>query len=829
MIIIAILLCGGITPSTKAGIHYVNTNQNIQAVIDIAQQGDTVLLTPSTHYISQQLVITNSIMLLGCSDGSVIHAQNSTRCIYLNHTNAVIYGLTITQGYITEGFGAGIHCEAGLIQNCTITSNTLEYAGDEFSGGGVYLSGAGIISNCVITANSADYGGGIYCDAQSIVTDSKIEGNTANDYGGGVYCRSTVKRCEISDNEASSGSGVYLSSGLLDSCTIHGNTSERYGAGVCANAKVWNSTIYDNHAGKAGGGIYSTSPRTDIRHCTITDNSAVQEGGGIYIKYKQEDIANSIVYSNSSPASPNVRLPVPGSPFSYCISDPAQPGTGNFSSDPLFINPANDNYRLQPNSPCVDSCPADTELSYDLEKNLRPIDGMGSGNPLSDMGAYELSNTNITSTYQVGISASPVEYGNAWPLQYGTHDIATGKIVIASVPAINETGNSRSICMGWTGSGSIPASGLTNDVTFIVNQPSTLEWIWQLQHLISVDSPLALVSGATNGYANDALELTVDCIPTNGFSFHHWEIDGLYAGKERPLYRTLSSPLDIRAVCEPIDTQTCMVDFDPSPWPGIGRNIDYWTEGGIYFTNSAGMGLYNREDSLRPDNGTAYLSPGQRYEPWTCIYPNCEGLIGISSLDAAEYSTVYHESTVSMIGHKPDGTTLTNTFQLDGVIDGFGGVEDFEHFSFPSNFTGFTVIELPHSGYSLDNIAFTIETPDSDNDQMNDAWEIAFFGTATNDANSNADGDQHLDWEEWLTGSNPVNSDDIFTIQINHEASGETKVEWNSISNRMYTIWSKLSLTNEWLPLLTMPGTGSNMSHISEISTNRFFKVEVSE
>jgi hypothetical protein len=43
----------------------------------------------------------------------------------------------------------------------------------------------------------------------------------------------------------------------------------------------------------------------------------------------------------------------------FNISDPNSPtiisGTGVITSDPLFIDPANNNYNLSPSSPCIDA------------------------------------------------------------------------------------------------------------------------------------------------------------------------------------------------------------------------------------------------------------------------------------------------------------------------------------------------------------------------------------------------------------------------------------------------------------------------------------------
>src|SRR6185503_7871119 len=65
-------------------------------------------------------------------------------------------------------------------------------------------------------------------------------------------------------------------------------------------------------------------------------------------------------------------------------------GFGNITNAPLFVNFAAGNYRLRPDSPCID---AGTNLSAsitnDLDGRPRPLDGNGDGLAAFDMGAYE--------------------------------------------------------------------------------------------------------------------------------------------------------------------------------------------------------------------------------------------------------------------------------------------------------------------------------------------------------------------------------------------------------------------------------------------------------
>jgi hypothetical protein len=86
----------------------------------------------------------------------------------------------------------------------------------------------------------------------------------------------------------------------------------------------------------------------------------------------------------------------------------------------------------------------------------------------------------------------------------------------------------------------------------------------------------------------------------------------------------------------------------------------------------------------------------------------------IISVDLAEYSTVVPDPvTVQFIGYYSDGSTITTSFTTDGVIDGTGPMADFQTFNFNQNWSGLTRVEIPTSGWSLDNLVVSVPEPSS--------------------------------------------------------------------------------------------------------------------
>ncbi len=77
--------------------------------------------------------------------------------------------------------------------------------------------------------------------------------------------------------------------------------------------------------------------------------------------------------------------------LNYCCTTPLpDSGSGNITNEPAFVDLEAGNFRLRPDSPCID---AGTDLSAlltsDLDSNPRPLDGNGDGVAVFDIGAYE--------------------------------------------------------------------------------------------------------------------------------------------------------------------------------------------------------------------------------------------------------------------------------------------------------------------------------------------------------------------------------------------------------------------------------------------------------
>jgi hypothetical protein len=82
------------------------------------------------------------------------------------------------------------------------------------------------------------------------------------------------------------------------------------------------------------------------------------------------------------------------------------------------------------------------------------------------------------------------------------------------------------------------------------------------------------------------------------------------------------------------------------------------------------------------------------------------------SIDLGEYySTTNTDQTIVFIGRKPGGATVNASFDLDLLADGPGGIDDFQNFTFPPEFSNIVQLEVPNTRWRFDNLTFSTVVP----------------------------------------------------------------------------------------------------------------------
>jgi uncharacterized delta-60 repeat protein len=348
------------------------------------------------------------------SENSAAHG-GAVRCYSSNPT---ITDCTFNGNSATEEVGGAVGCEdsSPTITNCTFSGNSAVDGGGAV---GCWFSSSPTITDCTFSGNSASgttygYGGAVFCLTSSpTFTNCTISGNSA-DSGGGVYCNSNssprITNCIFSQNSAvGDGGGVRCydsSSPTITDCTFSENSAGDGGAVSCNNSSptITNCTFSENLAsgtyGCGGAVCCSDSSSPTITNCTFSGNSAAGiygYGGAVFCMVSSPTITNCILWNNSATGGGNeIYIYDSSSSVTLNNSDVTSGGyggeTGNITenscihSDPLFVNAAGGNYRLQGTSPCIDSgdntlVPAG--ITTDLDGNLRIQNGT------VDLGAYE--------------------------------------------------------------------------------------------------------------------------------------------------------------------------------------------------------------------------------------------------------------------------------------------------------------------------------------------------------------------------------------------------------------------------------------------------------
>jgi len=354
----------------------------IQAGIDSAGAGDTVLLSPGTFsgagnrnvdFKGKAITVESS----GGAEFTIIDCGDVGRGFIFRsgeETSSILRGVGIVNGYHAV-FGGAVYCvkASPTIENSIFFGNQ---AG--FRGGAIYCD----TSSAVITGNSfegndAAYGGALWCSGGSslAITANEFQSNSAGISGGALACRAsspTIGENRFTENSATNdGGAIYCDQGSgpnVSLSTFTGNTAEGNGGGIGllqSNVTIEHDLFTGNGA-TLGGGVYCDNFSAGaIQYNTFDENSASSgTGAAIYCtNYSAPPISNNIVVN--SPVGNAVDSKNDSAPLITCCcffnnagGNALPPGSidggGNFSQNPEFCgNVGSGNYYLQSDSPCA--------------------------------------------------------------------------------------------------------------------------------------------------------------------------------------------------------------------------------------------------------------------------------------------------------------------------------------------------------------------------------------------------------------------------------------------------------------------------------------------
>ena len=382
--------------SFSSTIHVPADQPTIQAGINAAQAGDTVLVAPGTYteninFMGKAITVTSS----GGPKATIIDGNAAAPVAAFTTSegpNSVLSRFTLRNGLGTfqfgyNGGGVSISYASPTIEHNVITNNVS--LGDG-GGIGVYF-GSPVLTNNEITKNKTSVGGGIAIGGLStpgaIVTRNVIEANVVNEFGGGIsldavgYALIENNTIALNSASGSQGGGIWI-------------VNE-------ADEVIVQNLIFSNSA-NSGSQIYSSVPQsstgfrlvnnTIVSTVPAADTAVMADGFNA-----NAIIVNNIIVAAGSEAGilcnpvykygpPVVEFNDATSPqgLAYADSCAGFDGTnGNISAGPMFVSKKN--FRLRTGSPAINTgtTSAPDLPSKDFANKPRIVNGT------IDMGTYE--------------------------------------------------------------------------------------------------------------------------------------------------------------------------------------------------------------------------------------------------------------------------------------------------------------------------------------------------------------------------------------------------------------------------------------------------------
>ena len=309
----------------------------IQAAIDAASDGDTVLVSAGTYFegisfLGKEITVES---VSGSAD-TTIHGDGLTvsivRCNNGETANSVLRGFRLYKG----------------------VSGTQDFTESAYLGGGMYIREASpTVEDVIFEECRSGTGGGLY----AIWSDSQI-----------IDC--TFLRC-ISDSN-SGAAQAFFNGVTFEGCDFIENWCSDYGGAVHAiqGYHVFNNCTFLRNGGPYysdtitycddGGAISWDTfandslpelPRLTITNCLMEGNRSSQEGGGLWVKagYDSVDMSGTVICGNSLDNVSGRITDLGGNTVCDC--------EGDFNGDGI-VNGADFGALLAAWGPCAD-CPED--------------------------------------------------------------------------------------------------------------------------------------------------------------------------------------------------------------------------------------------------------------------------------------------------------------------------------------------------------------------------------------------------------------------------------------------------------------------------------------
>lgn len=675
---------------------------------------------------------------------------------------------------------------------------------------------------------------------QCVLSGFTIQGGYHELYGGGVYCDDTspvVSNCVLRLNQCagplSAGDGAGMFGGTAVHCVITNNSASSHGGGLSGSIVI-NCVVANNRAHSVeawGGGVHDC----EVRSSTIVGNYSYGEAGGA----ARSVLFNSIISGNYAEKGSHESQ---ASSLTNCY-------TGNLSN--VFVDRLEGDFRLAYESPCVDTGGNEyVATANDLDGNPRIMGGT------VDIGAYESTPPN----HYVSLSGGHVFPFDTWP-----------KAATNIQDAVDACADGHTV-------------HVTNG-TYLLDEEIVVDKAILMQ---SVNGP-----AATHVHGDDSVRcfnLGSSACVVSGFGIYNGETSGLGGGvfclNAIPVVTNCS-------IWGNFASRGGGGMYGGTAYDCSVRNNSSWGPDDRYHGGSGGGLRSSIAFNCVIDGNEAYVDGGGVYGGlvYNCVIRDneCDEFGGGVYL-ATAIGCVITGNTAwdggGMVAGEARNCTIYGNFDQPGVVGNVGAVyitaynciidyvvggteyntcSPYVAHGVDGNITNAPIfINVANGDYRLQsnspcinwgNNAFTngavdldgnprvvesyvdmgcyeyqniLGIADSDGDGLPDEWEHLHFG-GNADPNRDDDGDGHRNWQELISGMDPMSGASVFAI-TNVGPSANFVIEWPCVEGRYYSVYYTLDLMDDFKLLesnLVYPRS-SYTDVVHSASARVFYEVRVS-
>ena len=484
------------TPATYS----VSTAAELEAALDVAQDGAEIVLAAGDYTPTDTLVLRSAVTVRGATGNRsdvTVSGDNARRVFTIDHPGAVVSSLTVKDG--SASVAGGVAMETGgtltnvCITGCKGTAWACNYEGNDW-----YFTGGGAVGN---------YNGK--------VLDCDIAANTRTVYYNGIIAYGQHGALALADR-------IFVTNNVSTSASANANYRSAPVA-ITGGGTIRNAFVAYNDINQPGGGTKYQDASGVYVYDGLIENSTIFRnrvhanylayGSGVYVAAKGSVVNCLVTENGDADGNLNNYYLVSGATFDHCATVPV-PAEGtecvDYSADPLTIYDINAaGYPVpKPETPTVDT---GADLDWTVEPTAVDLFGnLRKQGELTDIGAYEKKPSDDALLCELTVTCDA--------FAAAPYDVTLGAIVSGS----RKTGLSYSWSAIRTYLGVVTTNTVvTADPAYVFRDLEKGDWAFSLTVTNDHEPPDA----ATSGTDGNVLHLSPEVCYVSTTGSHVWPYD----------------------------------------------------------------------------------------------------------------------------------------------------------------------------------------------------------------------------------------------------------------------------------------------------------------